>query len=80
MQCWPCIDLCTRPQLAVTNLAQGLVFATWGFVFFAAVGVAITYNMQAITAPCACWATAPPLPPVCPVMCCGNTRKITSLS
>lgn len=29
---------------AVTNLAQGLVFGTLGFLTVAAIGVAITYN------------------------------------
>jgi hypothetical protein len=30
---------------AVTNLTQAVVFATWGFMFVAALGIAITYNM-----------------------------------
>ncbi len=31
---------------AVTNLAQGLVFSSWGFMAVASLGIAVTYNMQ----------------------------------
>lgn len=30
---------------AVTNLAQALVFSTWGFLAIAVIGIAVTYNM-----------------------------------
>ena len=32
-------------RAAVTNLAQSLVFSTWGFMGVAVLGIAITYNM-----------------------------------
>ncbi|KAL4421634.1 hypothetical protein ABPG75_010925 [Micractinium tetrahymenae] len=38
--CWP-----LEQRNAVTNLAQGLVFSSWGFMAVASLGIAITYNM-----------------------------------
>lgn len=29
------------PPFAVTNVAQGMVFSTWGFMFIAGIGIAV---------------------------------------